>query len=123
MNGAPALPSPKMAIWRGLRHRCPQCGARTLFRAFLKLAPGCSVCGASFVGVETADIAPYVTVFIVGIVTAPTMLLIAARTHWPDGLVVPIATISVVAAALLILPRAKGALAGLFWQMRRAGAT
>jgi uncharacterized protein (DUF983 family) len=122
VNAAPA-PSTGAAIWRGLRHRCPNCAAPTLFRAFLKLAPRCPNCGADFSAIETADIAPYVTVFIVGLITAPSMLMIEGHTHWPDAIVIPVSVIAVVSGALIILPRAKGALAGLFWQMRQSGAT
>jgi uncharacterized protein (DUF983 family) len=125
VNQAPqgATPSPARAIWRGVRHHCPQCDAPTLFRAYLKLAPTCPACGADFTGVETADIAPYVTVFIVGLVTGPTMLQIEAHTTIPQAALIPSSVAIVVIAALLILPRAKGGLAGLFWQMRRSGAT
>jgi uncharacterized protein (DUF983 family) len=116
-------PSPACAIWRGVRHHCPQCDARTFFRAYLKLAPNCPACGADFTGVETADIAPYVTVFIVGLVTGPTMLQIESHTNFSNAILIPSSVAIVVTAALLILPRAKGGLAGLFWQMRRSGAT
>ncbi len=123
MSNTARGPSPGAAVWRGLRGCCPRCGAHTLFRAYLKLAPTCSACGADFTGAETADIAPYATVFVIGIFATPALLIIAGRTHAPDAILLPAAAVSVVVAALVILPRAKGALAALFWQMRNSGAT
>ena len=35
----------KTALWRGLTGRCPHCGKGRMFRAFLKVADRCDVCG------------------------------------------------------------------------------
>ena len=41
-----------------------------MFRAYLKLNTACAACGADFSRSETADVAPYVTVFIIGFAAA-----------------------------------------------------
>ena len=39
----------------GLACRCPRCGEGRLFTGYLKIAPGCELCGLSFAGNDTAD--------------------------------------------------------------------
>jgi uncharacterized protein (DUF983 family) len=39
----------------GLFCRCPRCGRGRLFDGYLKVRPGCEVCGLSFAGHDTAD--------------------------------------------------------------------
>ncbi|MET0373400.1 MAG: DUF983 domain-containing protein [Rhizorhabdus sp.] len=39
----------------GLRGRCPRCGEGHLFDGFLKLRPGCEVCGLSYDFADPAD--------------------------------------------------------------------
>lgn len=117
MTGAAGRPSALRTAWRGARFRCPNCGARTLFRAYLKLNQSCAACGADFSHSETADVAPYVTVFIIGLVAMPSMLILS-MAGWGDLVLVP-ALIPAVALTLFLLPRVKGALAALLWRARR----
>ncbi|MEW5424619.1 DUF983 domain-containing protein [Amorphus sp. 3PC139-8] len=47
---------PPLDPWRvGIRGRCPRCGQGHLFSGFLKLAPGCEVCGLSYDFADPAD--------------------------------------------------------------------
>jgi uncharacterized protein (DUF983 family) len=42
-------------ISTGLRGRCPRCGQGKLFQGFLKLAPGCAMCGLDYGFADPAD--------------------------------------------------------------------
>lgn len=109
------------AFWRGLRLSCPRCGARTLFRGYLQLSPDCRGCGADFSNAETADVAPYVTVFLIGLIAMPSLLLLglhapgATQTPW----LLPSLLVGVCALTLAVLPRVKGVLAALLWRAGR----
>ncbi|MFT3727077.1 MAG: DUF983 domain-containing protein [Terricaulis sp.] len=108
-----------LTMWRGLRLRCPQCGQRTLFRAYLKLNQSCTGCGADFSRSETADVAPYVTVMLITLLVAPTTAVLALHGE-SGGLAVLVASLAFTATlTLLLLPRVKGALAALLWRAQR----
>lgn len=107
------------AIWRGARLRCPQCGARTLFGSYLKLNASCVACDADFSRSGTADVAPYVTILLIGLLGMPAIVALAL-TSGPEAerLLAP-ALAAAAALALLLLPRVKGVLAALLWRAQR----
>jgi uncharacterized protein (DUF983 family) len=105
--------------WRGMRLCCPSCGARTLFDGYLKLAPVCQVCGADFSRSGTADVAPYITVFIIGLIATPSTLVLTMRFGVTSSWALAAFLAGALAATLVLLPRVKGALAALLWRARR----
>lgn len=107
-------------MWRGFRLRCPRCDARTLFRAYLKLNASCAACGADFSNSETADVAPYLTVFAIGLVVTPLTLVVTMGLGVTSDAVLALFLLAALAASLWLLPRIKGALAALLWRARRA---
>ena len=64
------------ALRRGFRGRCPRCGQGRLFRAFLKVADHCSVCGLDFTPHRADDLPAYLVIVIVGHIVVPTILWI-----------------------------------------------
>lgn len=106
-------------MWRGLRLRCPQCGARGLFRAYLKLNKACPDCGADFSNSETADVAPYITVFIIGLIVTPLALVTTMYFHITSDLVLVAFLAGALTLTLWLLPRIKGMLAALLWRAGR----
>jgi uncharacterized protein (DUF983 family) len=116
--GAGRVSAP-LAAWRGVRLRCPSCSGRTLFRAYLKLNAACPACGADFSRSETADVAPYVTTFIIGIVFMPPLVVLGLRASKDTPWFMPAVLAGIVAFALVLLPRVKGALAALLWRAGR----
>ena len=56
----------KRDLWsslkRGFRGRCPRCGEGRLFRAFLKVADRCSVCGLDFTPHRADDLPAYLVI-------------------------------------------------------------
>lgn len=107
-------------MWRGLRMRCPQCGNRGLFRAYLKLNQACPHCGADFSNSETADVAPYVTVFLIGLIVTPLAFVVTMVFQITSDLVLIAFLAGALALTLWLLPRIKGMLAALLWRAGRA---
>jgi uncharacterized protein (DUF983 family) len=106
-------------VWRGARLRCPQCGARTLFARYLKLNPTCPACGADFSNAGTADVAPYLTVLLIGLTCMPLIVSLALTSgEAADRLLAP-ALVAAAVLTLVLLPRVKGVLAALLWRAGR----
>ena len=115
--GAKTLPerSVAQAMWRGTLCRCPHCGKGHMFRAYLKVAEECDVCGEPLNLHRADDFPPYIAIMIVGHLLVGLMLhldmvwhvgpLTYLYTMVPLGIVLPI----------LMLPSIKGAIVGLQW--------
>lgn len=123
--GTTALPAPRRdfgaAVWRGLKCRCPACGQGSIFRAYLKVADHCPACGEELFHHEADDAPPYFTIFIVGHILVP-LVLIVERIWTPAmwihaALWLPLA----LGLSLLLLPVTKGAVVGAQWAMRMHG--
>ena len=119
MNERAGRASVLMTIWRGARLCCPACGARTLFRAYLKLTETCPRCGADFSRSETADVAPYLTTLLIGLTCMPAIVALALNAETATAWLLAPALAFAALLALLLLPRVKGVLAALLWRSRR----
>ena len=110
---------PQNSFWtgisRGARRRCPTCGQGSLFDGFLKLRGTCSVCGASNGDYPCDDFPPYLTIFAVGHLVVPLLVLIDLRYQpsvWLQAAIwLPVTAL----LCLLLLPTMKGAAVGLCW--------
>src|ERR1700760_1855188 len=71
------------AMKRGFRGRCPRCGEGKLFRAFLKTADNCSVCGLDFTPHRADDLPAYLVIVSLGHVAVPIFLLIEPNYEPP----------------------------------------
>jgi len=120
VNAAAERVSVPRTMWRGARLRCPRCGARTLFRAYLKLNLACPACGADFSNSETADVAPYLTTMLIGLICMPAIVALALNADETTAWLLWPALLAAAGLALLLLPRVKGVLAALLWRARRA---
>lgn len=106
------------AMWRGTLCRCPHCGQGKMFRAYLKVADACDVCGEELNHHRADDFPPYIAIMIVGHLLVAVMMHIdmvyqvSALTYlmWmvPLAIVLPLA----------MLPSIKGAIVGLQWANR-----
>ncbi|HWG03707.1 MAG TPA: DUF983 domain-containing protein [Beijerinckiaceae bacterium] len=110
------------AIKRGFRERCPNCGEGRMFRAYLKVADTCPVCGEELFHQRADDAPPYLTILVVGHIVGGSMLAVEEINDtlplWIHMLIWPILT---VALSLTLLPRFKGALIGYQWALRMHG--
>jgi uncharacterized protein (DUF983 family) len=106
------------ATLRGWAGRCPACGARTLFTAYLKMAPACSACGTGFERYRADDAPAYFVIFIVGHIIVPLVLVVEKLYQpalWVHGLLwMPLC----IGLSLWLLPHVKGAIIGVLWALR-----
>ena len=68
-------------VQTGIRGLCPRCGKGRLFAGFLKLAPGCEVCGLSY---DFADPADGPAFFVITFGCVPAAAASAARRSTTD---------------------------------------
>ena len=111
----------KSALGRGARFRCPNCGSRTLFDGFLKVADRCSNCGEEFHHHRADDAPAYLTILVAGHLLLP--LVLAVEEFYAPALWVHLVLwgTSIPIACLALLRPIKGAVVGLQWAMRMHG--
>ncbi|MEI9889004.1 MAG: DUF983 domain-containing protein [Rhizomicrobium sp.] len=101
---------------RGLLGRCPRCGEGHLFRAFLKVADNCPVCGEEFHHHRADDFPAYLVIVIVGHIVVAMVLAVEAAYSpplWVHALIWGPVT---VALALALIQPIKGAVVAFQWQ-------
>jgi uncharacterized protein (DUF983 family) len=109
------------ALRRGFRGRCPRCGEGKLFRAFLKTADQCSVCGQDFTGHQADDLPAYLVIIIMGHIVVPLALFIETNYSPPLALQLSIYLPLTLFGSLALLQPVKGAVVGLQWALRMHG--
>ena len=109
------------AMKRGFRCRCPRCGEGKLFRAFLKVANNCSVCGLDYTPHRADDLPAYLVIIIVGHILVPVILWIETDYAPPVWLQLSIYLPVTLIASLGLLQPVKGAVVGFQWAMRMHG--
>ena len=109
------------ALKRGFRCRCPRCGQGKMFRAFLKTANNCSVCGLDITPHRADDLPAYLVIVIVGHVVVPTVLLIETNFSPPVWLQLSIYLPFTFFASLALLQPVEGAVVGLQWALHMHG--
>ena len=103
------------AMWRGTLCKCPHCGQGKMFRAYLKVADNCDVCGEQLDLHRADDFPPYIAIMIVGHLLVAIMLHMDMVYHVNPltylYTMIPLAVI----LPLAMLPSIKGAIVGLQW--------
>lgn len=109
------------AVWRGTLCRCPHCGQGKMFRAYLKVADQCDVCGEELSHHRADDFPPYIAIMIVGHLLVGIMLHMDMVWHVNPMMylysMIPLAVV----LPLAMLPSIKGAIVGLQWANRMYG--
>lgn len=105
------------SLLRGLRCACPQCGKGRLLTEYVKMRPACERCGLEFEPYRADDAPAYFTIFIVGHLIIPSMLVLE-QTLQPEtwvhmALWMPLT----LGLTLALLPRIKGAIIGIQWAL------
>lgn len=109
-----------VAIWRGVRGRCPACGCGKLFRAFLKPVPACAACSEDWLAQASDDFPPYVVILLLGHVIAPGMIALETLVHPPLWVHLIIwMPLAVILAISLIQPVKGGVMALQWWHGAR----
>lgn len=109
------------AIRAGMQGKCPQCGARSLFSRYLKVAEHCNHCGLYLGGHQADDAPPYFTIFVVGHIIIPIGLIVERQYAPPLWVHFSIFCTLAVIASLISLPLFKGGVVGLQWALRMHG--
>ena len=108
-------------MWRGGRGKCPACGKGSLFKKFMKVADTCPHCGEALHHQRADDAPPYFTIFIVGHIMIP-LVLIVERVWQPSYLVHAIMWLPLtLALTLALMPIVKGAVVSLQWALGMHG--
>lgn len=89
--------------------------------SYLKPVECCANCNEPFGHIRADDAAPWLTMFIVGIVVGALTLGFERHPLWPDWVAMILWPAVALAMALLILPRAKALFIGLIWASRSLG--
>ena len=109
------------AMWRGTLCRCPHCGQGRMFRAYLKVADECNVCGEELNHHRADDFPPYIAITIVGHIIIFLMLhMDMAYRVEPITYIYTMIPLAIV-LPLAMLPSIKGAIVGLQWARRMHG--
>jgi uncharacterized protein (DUF983 family) len=111
----------KLASVRGFANRCPACGKGKLFAGYLSVQTSCPHCGEDLHHQRADDAPPYFTIFVVGHIVVPLMLVVEKLWHpelWVHfALWLPLTVI----LTFWLLPRLKGATVGIQWALRMHG--
>jgi len=108
-------------LWRGFRGRCPACGEGRLFRAFVKVADRCNVCGEDLHHHRADDFPAYLTIFLVGHLVVPLAMFIEIAympSYWLHAIVW---TPLVIGLSVGLLQPIKGTIVALQWHMGMHG--
>lgn len=120
MNDKPERARPEMwiAIRRALLGKCPNCGRGRLFTSYLRVIDRCPICKEPYGHIRSDDVAPWLTILVVGLFAVPTVLAIESRADWPLWVSLSAWLSVAVVLTLIVLPRVKAVLIGLIWLSR-----
>jgi uncharacterized protein (DUF983 family) len=111
----------KTDLWNGLRGRCPNCGKGRMFRAFLKVADRCDVCGEELHHHRADDFPAYLVIIIVGHLVVPLILNVEMAyqpAYWVHAVLwLPLTLV----LALVLIQPVKGAVIALQWRVGMHG--
>ena len=103
------------SIRRGLCGHCPNCGTGKMFRAFLKVADCCPVCGEALHHHRADDAPAYFVILIVGHVVVPLALVVEVAYSPPYWLHAVLWLPLTIGLAVGLLQPIKGAIVGWQW--------
>ena len=121
LNTEPDHRSAAQAIWNGVRLKCPHCGKGHLFRAYLKVADTCDVCGEELFHHKADDMPPYLSILIVGHVIVGLMLHMEMAYTIEPWIYLATMVPAAILLPQILLPSIKGGVVGLQWAARMHG--
>jgi uncharacterized protein (DUF983 family) len=118
-TGAGTSTLPQRPSWQALRRgfigRCPRCGTGRLFRAFLKVADHCPVCGEALHHHRADDAPAYFVILIVGHIVVPLALATEVMFSPPYWVHAALWLPLTIGLAIGLLQPVKGAIVGWQW--------
>jgi uncharacterized protein (DUF983 family) len=122
----PSAPSPRswlLGMRRGATGHCPNCGAGRAFAGYLAISPVCTDCGHALGEYRADDAPPYFTIFAVGHIIVPLMLMLERSTAPALWIHMAIWLPLTLVLSLVLLRPIKGAVLGMMWATRAEGQT
>ncbi len=111
-------PTPRswlLGMRRGAVGTCPNCGAAPAFSGYLRVVARCASCGHDLGAYRADDAPPYFTIFAVGHIIVPLMLLLE-KSQAPDLWIhMAIWLPATIVLSLALLRPIKGAVLGVMW--------
>jgi uncharacterized protein (DUF983 family) len=108
-------------LLQGFLGHCPHCRKGRMFRAFLKVADHCELCGEEFFHHQADDLPAYLVIVIVGHLIVGTLLAVEAMGifgYWTEtAIFVPLT----LALSVALLQPVKGAVVALQWRLGMHG--
>ena len=111
----------RRSIATGLRRQCPSCELGKIFDGYLKLKDKCPHCAAPIGEIRADDFPPYLTIFIVGHIVVPALLLVEMNYHPPAMIQMIVWPSLALVLSLSLLPIMKGAVVGFMWSLGLKG--
>jgi len=105
------------ALLRGFRGRCPACGGGHVLKGYIFPRAQCESCRENLAPYQSADFAPYLVTFAIGLTFTPMILVSTMVWNVPAHLALTVGLSAALACALILLPRMKGAAIGLLWAL------
>lgn len=113
----------RLALLRGWRRRCPNCGSGPMLKGYLTVRDTCAVCSEEMHHHRADDGPAYLAILIVGHIMAPAILWVFTAFR-PEPMVLFTGfAIGCVALSLYLLPRLKGLMVAFQWARRMHGFT
>jgi len=113
MSEPATRPSPFAA---GLLCRCPRCGKGKLFRAYLKVAPACNVCGLDLAFADSGDGPAIFVIFLVSPLIVIMAVVVGALFNPPPMVHLALWLPMTLILSLALLPPFKATLVALQFQ-------
>jgi uncharacterized protein (DUF983 family) len=104
-----------LALRRGVLCKCPACGTGAAFAGYLRVTPACTSCGTPLDEFRADDAPPYFTIFLVGHIVVPLMLILERAYSPPTWVHMTLWLPLIVVLSLALLRPIKGAMLGLLW--------
>lgn len=104
-----------LAMRRGAICKCPACGEGSAFAGYLRVTPVCAACGTKFDDLHADDAPPYFTIFLVGHIVVPLMLMLERGYAPPIWVHMVLWLPLILILTLALLRPIKGATLGLLW--------
>lgn len=104
-----------LALRRGALCKCPACGIGSAFAGYLRVTPACTSCGTALDEFRADDAPPYFTIFLVGHIVIPSMLILERAFAPPTWVHMTLWIPLIVIMSLAFLRPIKGATLGLLW--------
>ena len=109
------------AMLRGLRCKCPACGAAPLLRDYLTVRESCPACGEDLSHQRADDGPAYLTMLVTLKTVTPLMVFVMFNFDMNPTLLFAMAVLLLVAMTLFLLPRFKGMIVAIQWAKRMHG--